>query len=167
MKKHGVRKWSVLAMGAALAAIVLCAGAVKAQQVRSMAMKQKGVRNSTYDVSREVSVQGTVVKYTENSSTPPIGAHVSIQTSATNTVDVFLGDARLLKQNHFSIAEGNNIRVIGEAVPVGQSAVFVARLVQQGTQVAALRSTNGMPMVFAGNRGRAALQSNAQQGGPR
>ena len=167
MRKHGVGKWSVLAMSAALAGVVLCAGAVKAQQVRSMAMKQKGVRNTTYDVSREVSVQGTVVKYTENSSTPPIGAHVVIQTSPGNTVDVFLGDARLLKQNNFSIAQGNNIRVIGENRPVGQSAVFVARLAQQGTQVVALRSTNGTPIVFAGNRGRAAAQSSTQQGGAR
>ena len=167
MRKIGVRKWSVLAMGAALAGVVVFAGAVKAQQVRSMVMKQKGVRNSAYDVSREVSVQGAVVKYTENSSTPPIGAHAVIQTSPGNTVDVFLGDARLLKQSHFSIGEGNSIRVIGENMPVGGSMVFVARLVQQGARVAALRSTNGTAIVFAGNRGRAAVQSNTQQGGPR
>ena len=128
---------------------------------------RKGVSHTTYDVSREVSVQGTVVKYTEDSSTPPIGAHVSIQASPTNTVDVFLGDARLLKQNKFSMAEGNNIRVIGETMPFGQSTIFVARLVQQGTQVVALRSTSGMPVVFAGNRGKATAQSNTQQGGPR
>jgi len=153
-------------MCAALAGIVLGAGAAEAQQVRSMAMKQKSARNSTYDAAREVSVQGTVVKYTENSSTPPIGAHVLIQSSPTNTVDVFLGDARLLKQNNFSIAQGNNIRVIGENRPVGGSTVFVARLVQQGTQVVALRSTNGTPIVFTGNRGKAAA-ANTQQGGPR
>ena len=167
MKKLSVWKWSILAAGAALAATMLAGSAANAQQVRSMAMKQKSVRNSTYSVSREVSVQGTVVKYTENSSTPPIGTHVLIQASPANTVDVFLGDARLLKQNKFPIAEGNNIRVIGESVPVGQTSVLVARLVQQGTQVVALRSTNGAPIVFTGNRGRAAAQSATAQGGPR
>ena len=167
MKKLSVWKWSILAAGAALVGTMPAENAVNAQQVRSMAMKQRSVRNSTYSVSREVSVQGTVVKYAENSSTPPIGAHVVIQASPANTVDVFLGDARLLKQNNFSIAEGNGIRVIGESVPVGQTSVFVARLVQQGTQVVALRSTNGTPVVFTGNRGRVAARSNAQQGGPR
>lgn len=167
MKKRIVRKWRVLAASAVLAGAVLAGTAANAQQVRSMATKQKSVRNSTYNLSSEVSVQGTVVKYTENSSTPPIGAHVVIQTSPANTVDVFLGDARLLKQNNFSIAEGNNIRVIGETVPVGQTPVFVARLVQQGMQVVALRSPNGVPIVFTGNRGRVAAQSATTSRGPR
>ena len=161
MRTHGLWKWALFAASA-----ILAAAPANAQQIKSMASKQ-GVSHTSYDVEHEVSVQGTVVKYTENSSTPPIGAHVSIQTSAANTVDVFLGDARLLKQNNFSIAEGSNIRVIGETVPFGQGTIFVARLVQQGTQVVALRSTNGMPMVFAGNRGKVAAQSSTQPGAPR
>ena len=161
MRTHGLWKWALFVAGA-----VLAAAPANAQQIRGMPSK-RGASHTTYDVAHEVSVQGTVVKYTENSSTPPIGAHVSIQTSPANTVDVFLGDARLLKQNNFSIAEGNNIRVIGETVPFGQGAIFVARLVQQGTQVVALRSTSGMPMVFAGNRGKVAAQSSTQQRGPR
>lgn len=160
MKIRNPWRWSLFAAGAVLAVVP-----ANAQHIRSSA--KRAVSRTAYDVSREVSVQGTVVKFTENSGAPAIGAHVLIQTNAANTVDVFLGDARLLKQNDFAIAQGNSIRVIGERVPFGQGTIFVARLVQQGTQVVALRSTNGMPIVFTGNRGKTSARSNAQQGGPR
>jgi hypothetical protein len=161
MKIRDFWKASLLAASA-----VLAVAPVNGQQTRGIAAK-KAASHSAYSLSREVSVQGTVVSYTENSATPPAGAHAVIQTSAGSTMDVFLGDARLLKRSNLTITKGSSIRVIGEAIPFGQGTVFVARLVQQGTQVAALRSTNGMPYVFTGNRGKASAQSSMQQGGPR
>lgn len=166
MKWDSPWKWSLLLGGALLALVP-----ANAQQARGIMAKQAktaaAANRLTYQVSREVSVQGTVVSFTENSSTPPIGAHVVLQTSAGSSLDVVLGDARLLQQNNFTIATGSSIRVIGETLPFGEGSIFVARLVQQGTQVVALRSTNGMPLVFAGNRGKAGAQANTQQGGPR
>lgn len=161
MKIRDYWKGSLLA-----ACAVLAVAPVNGQQARGILAK-KAASHSAYVLSREVSVQGTVVSFAENSTTPPAGAHVVIQTSAGSTVDVLLGDARLLKQSNLAITKGSSIRVIGETVPFGQGTIFVARLVQQGTQVAALRSTNGMPYVFAGNRGKASAQSSTQQGGPR
>ena len=44
-------------------------------------------RPTAYDASRETTLQGTVVSYTEESSRAPIGARATIQT-AKGTVDM-------------------------------------------------------------------------------
>jgi hypothetical protein len=48
-----------------------------------------------YDLQREGTVVGTVVSYTQASTTPPLGAHVILKTSS-GSLDVHLGDSRLL-----------------------------------------------------------------------
>ena len=122
----------------------------------------EGRSNSLYDMSKEVSLQGTVAKFTENSADLPRGAHVLVQT-ASGQIDVHLGDAKLLKVNNLSISQGSSIRIIGEPVTTDQGTFFLARLVQQGTQVVAVRSTHGMPL------SRASVQSagSNSQGGAR
>lgn len=102
-------------------------------------------RITVYDVSREVSVQGTVVSYTENSSTAPLGPHVILQTSS-GSLDVHLGNARLLDANHFTLAAGDAVRVIGENVASSSGPQFVARLIQKGNQAVLLRSPQGFPL---------------------
>ena len=98
-----------------------------------------------YDVSREVTVQGAVVSYSENSSTAPLGAHVSVQTSS-GTLDAHLGDARLLRANNFTLAAGDSVRIIGENLPFGGGTQFFARVIQKGNQSVTLRSTRGFPL---------------------
>jgi hypothetical protein len=142
----------------------LLAASANAQRSSETALK-KAVNHSTYDLSREQSLQGTVVSFTPNSTTPPIGAHVVVQTSAGTSVDVVLGSAGLLKAGHMIIAPGDSIRIIGETVPYGNGTIFVARLVQEGTQIVALRSTTGMPL--SGPRNNSAVSSNARPGGAR
>ncbi len=63
------------------------------------------------------------------------------------SIDAHLGDSRLLKLNNFTISQGASIRIIGENVTTNQGAFFLARLVQQGTQVLAVRSMQGMPLL--------------------
>jgi hypothetical protein len=144
----------------------LLAGPASAQRTTNMvSSRAKGA--SPYQVSKEVSLQGTVVKFTADSATPPIGAHVLVQTLAGTTVDAHLGDARLLQLNHMTIAPGDSIRIIGESLPYGKGTMFFARLVQKGTQVVAVRSTSGMPLWPGGARGNAAALANLKQGGAR
>ena len=123
----------------------------------------EGRSHSAYDASREVSLQGTVAKFTENSTDLPVGAHVLVQT-ASGQVDVHLGDPRLLKLNNMAIAQGASIRIIGEQVETNQGTFFLARLVQQGTQVVAVRTTQGFPVspAFAAKQ-----NGTTAQGGPR
>jgi hypothetical protein len=141
---------------------IFCASGAFAQRPggRTVAAKSAGA----YDIANDVSLQGTILKYTENSQTVPIGTHVLVQTAAGN-VDVHLGDARLLHAAKLSISTGANVRFVGQMNAAGQNAVFLARLVQVGTQVVAVRSEHGLPLAPTGTRGKNAQAD--QKGGPR
>jgi hypothetical protein len=98
--------------------------------------------NATYEASRETTLVGKVLSYTAESSVPPIGAHVSIQT-AYGPVDVHIGSAKLLEQNHFTLAVGDSVRITGEVISFGQSNTFAARIIENGTQSITVRNTKG------------------------
>ncbi len=119
------------------------------------------VRSSGYDLKREGTLVGTVIAYTESSTTVPLGAHVTLQT-AGGVVDVHLGDARVLTANHFSIQAGDTLRIIGENVASGTASLFLARIVQKGTQALAVRSERGIPVRYAAPKNSAESKS---QGG--
>ncbi len=108
----------------------------------------------SYDLSREISLQGTVVNFMQDAAAPPLGPHVVVQT-ASGQIDVHLGDARLLQAHEFSLAAGDSIRVIGENVPYGTSTQFFARIIQKGNQTLALRSVRGFPLRPATKAGKA------------
>jgi hypothetical protein len=96
----------------------------------------------TYNVNREVSLVGAVVKFDPASATPPIGAHVILQ-SASGQVDVHLGDAKLLAARQLTLNAGDNVRIVGEYLALGDSKIFAARLVQKGLRVVAVRNLKG------------------------
>jgi hypothetical protein len=110
---------------------------------------QTPVRSSGYDLKREGTLVGTVIAFTESSTTPPLGAHVTLQTTG-GVVDIHLGDARLLAANHFNIQTGDTLRIIGENVAFGSATPFLARIVQKGTQALAVRSPRGIPYSYWG-----------------
>lgn len=159
----------MFASAALLAGVFLFACTANAQRTAesTTAAQSKAIaegrNHSAYDASKEVSLQGTVAKFTENSSDLPVGAHVLVQT-ASGQVDVHLGDPRLLKLNNMTITQGASVRIIGEQVATNQGTFFLARLVQQGTQVIAVRTMQGFPVSPA-----AAAKQNGttSQGGPR
>jgi hypothetical protein len=126
---------------AGLAGVLLLCSIASAQQQGQVVAQ----RNLSYEASREVSVQGKVVRYAENSTTAPFGAHVTVQTGS-GALDVHLGDARLLDSNHFTVAAGDEVRVVGENVTFGNGTQFVARIIQKGNQAVASRSTRGLPL---------------------
>jgi len=140
----------------------------------SAALAQRPHANSVsatsggYSVANDSSLQGTILSYTENSKTPPLGTHVLLQTSAGN-VDVHLGDARVLHQAKLNLMQGMSVRFVGQTQAVGQSTVFFARLVQVGSQVVAVRSNHGIPVRPAAPRGKGAAKNASanQQGGAR
>jgi hypothetical protein len=135
-----------------LASVLLLSTIASAQQKAQSAPQ----RNLNYDPSREISVQGSVISYSETSTDAPFGPHVTLQTSS-GVLDIHLGNARLLESNHFTLAAGDTVRVIGESVPFGSGTQFLARLIQKGNQALALRSPQGFPL-------RPATKSADQQG---
>ena len=96
----------------------------------------------SYDVSREGSLLGTVVKFESASSTPPIGAHLLVQT-ASGQVDVHLGNAKVLQAGHLELSPGDSVRIVGELLTLGDGTYFAARVVQKGAQAVAVRNTKG------------------------
>ena len=137
----GKKFWIVAA-----AAMALCAGA-RGQQLAAAPATRAG----EYDVKRESDVVGRVVAYAENSKTAPFGARATVQTNS-GVIEVHMGDARLLAANHFSIETGDTLRIVGEILGAGSGNLFVARIVQKGTQALAVRTARGFPIPFVAPR---------------
>jgi hypothetical protein len=96
----------------------------------------------TYNVGRETSLLGTVVKFDSAGSTLPMGAHVLLQTSS-GQVDIHLGNAKVLKAANLELNPGDSVRIVGEPLALGDSTYFAARIVQKGAQALAVRNTKG------------------------
>jgi hypothetical protein len=120
-----------------LSALAFCLCAAAQQTAPSSTQ-----RLQSYDLSREVSLVGAVVKFDPASATPPMGAHVLLQTSS-GQVDVHIGNAQLLKANHFELNPGDSVRIVGEPLALGDATYFVARIVQKGAQAVAVRNSKG------------------------
>lgn len=102
----------------------------------------------SYNASREISLVGTVVKYETNSAIPPIGAHLTMQT-ASGSVDVHVGNAKVLQAGHLILHPGDNVRIVGEPMALGEGTYFAARIVQKGTVAVAVRNARGLPLTPA------------------
>jgi len=134
-----------LQFSCAVAALLALSISVNAQQAKTSDLASL----QGYSAAREGSLVGTVVKYDQASSAPPMGAHVLIQT-ASGQVDVHVGNARLLEANHFQLNPGDNVRIVGETLALNSGATFfAARIIQKGTQAVAVRNTKGWPLTPA------------------
>src|SRR5277367_4679593 len=128
----------------------------------AVAAQQTSPANSpAYDSAREVTLVGTVTSYQSSVAKPPLGAHLTLNTSA-GPVDVHLGDARFLNANHFQIQTGDSVRIIGENVAYSGGTQFLTRVIQKGTQALVLRSMRGTPLSYAARRKNAPSTSTPQ-----
>jgi hypothetical protein len=109
---------------------------------------QQAERLRTYNANREISLVGTVVKYDPASAISPLGAHVTVQT-ASGQVDVHLGNTKVLEANHLALNLGDNVRIVGEPMALGEGTYFAARIVQKGTRAVAVRNVKGFPLTPA------------------
>lgn len=123
---------------AVFAGAFLCVPFSGAQQQAASATQT----NASYDVSRETVLTGKVLSYTADSTVPPIGAHVTVQT-VYGPVDVHLGSAKLLEQKNFTLQAGDSVRVTGEVLSSGQMSFFAARMVEDGNQSITVRNEKG------------------------
>jgi hypothetical protein len=130
--------------------LVLLANAAWAQRPANRP-RQAAVRTFAYDTAQETVVEGIALGYTAESATPPIGAHLVLQT-ATGAIDVHLGVASFLQANHFSLAKGDLVKVVGVNSGTRQGGVFLVRVIQKGGQSVVLRTAKGGPLSLA--RGR-------------
>jgi hypothetical protein len=125
--------------------------------------RQAAMRTLAYDATQETVIEGTVLSYTAESATPPIGAHFVLQTAAS-AIDVHLGAATFLEANHFSLAKGDSVRVVGVSSAAGQGTVFLVRVIQKGGQSLVLRTAKGAPLFLARARALGAQKAQQQEG---
>jgi hypothetical protein len=144
------------------ALLLLLGNAAWAQQLADRP-RQAAMRTLAYDATQETVIEGTVLSYTAESATPPIGAHVVLQTAA-GTIDVHLGAASFLHANHFSLAKADSVRVVGVSTATRQGSVFLVRLIQKAGQSLMLRTANGAPLSFARARALGAQKAQQQEG---
>ena len=141
------------------ALLLLLGNTVWAQQLADRP-RQAAIRTFAYDTTRETVVEGTVLSYTAKSATPPVGTHLILQTAA-GAIDVHLGAASFLEANHFSLAKGDSVKVVGVSSASRQGTVFLVRVIQKGGQSLVLRTAKGAPLSLA--RGRSMGAQKAQQ----
>ncbi|HUL34665.1 MAG TPA: hypothetical protein VL128_12325 [Candidatus Eisenbacteria bacterium] len=104
-----------------------------------------------YDARRESTIVGTVVEFAAASRTAPLGARLTLQI-ASGTLEVHLGDPRLLSASHFSIEPGDTLRIIGETLTLQATQIFAARIVQKGNRALALRTPRGLLVPYVAPR---------------
>lgn len=158
------QKFLIRTAGFLASTLLLTAVSISGQQP-AQRPPQAAPRGLAYDAARETVLDGTVVSYTASSAVAPLGAHVLLQT-ASGQVDVHLGPRGFLEGRHFSLANGDAVRVLGAPVSASGINVFLARVIQKGTQALVLRSTTGLPLGRPGSPPTGDAQAQ-QQGGAR
>jgi hypothetical protein len=136
---------SALVLGAVVSGMLgaaLSSDPVWGQPIPQIAEHRAG---AAYDVARESVISGEIVQYSSVSTTPPLGAHISLQTGS-GTIEVHAGNAKVIQASNISLQPGDAVSITGETVQFVNSAVFVARIIQKGSQSVAVRSKNGMPL---------------------
>ena len=136
---------AVLMLSSSAMGLGICGEAVSAQEKTQQAIAAKAAPNA-YQMARETVLTGKVVEYTATSTSAPMGARISLQTSS-GTISVHAGNAKYLAANHLSLQAGDTVSITGENVAFGNGTVFVARVIQKGTQTLAVRSKTGMPLL--------------------
>jgi hypothetical protein len=139
-----MNNWNLRSIGIGWLCVGLwLAGVAGAQTQKAQAVGPR--QSQAYDVSRESVLQGRVIQFTAESPLPPLGAHVSVQT-ASGPVDVHIGSVKILENNRFTLAVGDDVKVVGENLPYGNGTQFFARLIEKGSQSIAVRGTRGFPL---------------------
>jgi len=146
-----MHKTYLIRMAGFLSALLLFPGNMVWAQQLAKRPQQAAARSLAYDTTRETVMEGTVLSYSAEAAEPPIGAHIVLQT-ASGTMDVHLGAASYLDANHFSVAKGDSLRVVGVNSTTRQGSVFLVRVIQKGGQSLTVRTTKGAPLSFAGAR---------------
>jgi hypothetical protein len=144
------------------ALLLLLGSAAWAQQLADRP-RQTTMRTLAYDAAKETVVEGTVVSYTAESTTPPMGAHLILQTAA-GAIDVHLGAASFLQANHFSLATGDTVKVLGVSSATRQGTVLLVRVIQKDRQSLVLRTAKGAPVSLVRARTPGALKTQQQEG---
>jgi len=139
---------SNFSIAVALALCLLVALPVGAQSSASSAAVSPGPAALTpvYDLSKEVNIQGNILKIDgAGSNAPLIGTHIQIQT-AQGVVDTHLGSSASVSARNLGLSVGQSVKVTGMMATVNGNSVLLARILTTPDRVFVLRNEHGMPV---------------------
>jgi hypothetical protein len=107
------------------------------------AAPKRAVIASKYDVSKEITVEGTV----KSLVTKPVpgtlmGAHLMVST-AQGTVDAHIGDYVVTGRYPTSFASGQAVKLVGMMAEFNHQNVLLVRTIQTGNRTITVRSEHG------------------------
>lgn len=145
-------------------ALALCVSALPLH-AQTSAAKTKTVAHPWYDVSREVTLTGTVtgvVKATTRDMKMMGGSHLIVQTK-TGSIDASLGGAAMHGKGALSVNEGEKVQVTGVVKVVHGKEVLLTRLVQANGHQYVLRNEHGFVIGHATHSGTAKSEAEGGQ----
>jgi hypothetical protein len=135
-------KWRLRVLGPLVLALCVSALPLHAQ---TSAAKTKTFAHPWYDISREVTLTGTVTSVLKTAS-PEMkmmgGSHLIVQTKS-GLVDASLGGFAMRGKGALSISEGERVQVTGVVKVVKGKEVLLTRLVQANGHQYVLRNEHG------------------------
>jgi hypothetical protein len=123
---------------------------------------ESAMASPTYDLSKEIKIDGTIDKIETNSSGGPIGTHLLV-ISAQGVVDVHLGASAAVTAKNLGLTVGESIHVTGMMASLGGNSVLLARILTTSNHIYVLRNEHGAPIRSLMPRG-AASSANSQKG---
>jgi hypothetical protein len=119
---------------------------------------------SRYDVSKEITVQGTVQSLVKNPAPGTImGAHLKVST-AQGVVDAHIGNHILAGRTPESFAPGQSVKLVGLMTTFNHQNVFLVRTIQTENRTITIRSEHGF---LVGPSARTRLTNVPSTGGAR
>ncbi len=110
---------------------------------------------SKYDVSKEITVQGSVQSLVKNPPAGTIrGAHLKVST-ANGMVDAHIGNFVLAGRSPESFAAGQSVKLVGLMTTISHQNVLLVRTIQTENRTITVRSDQGF-LVRPGARTRIA-----------
>jgi hypothetical protein len=128
------------------------------------AVSATGLSSPTYDVTKEINVDGTIDKIETSTSGGPIGTHLLV-ISSEGVVDVHLGASTAVSAKNLGLAVGQAIHVTGMMASFNGNPVMLARILTTSNHIYMLRNEHGAPVRSLMPRAAAASSASSQKGG--
>jgi hypothetical protein len=145
-------------------ALALCVSALPLH-AQTSAAKTKTIAHPWYDVSREVTLTGTVTSVVK-AATPEMkmmgGSHLVVQTKS-GSIDASLGGFAMRGKGALSVNEGEKVQVTGVVKVVRGKEVLLTRLVQANGHQYVLRNEHGFLIGHAAHSGTAKPEAEGGQ----
>lgn len=139
-----IRTWIAFISVCALA--LLTGGGMNAQTAPTPAADMRtNTMLPSYDVTKEVKIQGTIQKIDTSGTNGLIGTQVLIQT-ASGVVDAHLGYGPASKASYLGISQGQSVTIVGMMQSVGNNNVLLVRLLTTANHIFVLRNEHGIPV---------------------